>query len=103
MISCLQAIRRGKWWLAGYVSQTGKMIQNANPYDKRIGAWMETMDDGRNVWRSEPWTFPANNCKSRAYEKRFGMDDPWSLERREMYGITPDGTVPEIIQESLGL
>jgi hypothetical protein len=103
MVSCLQAIRRGKWELAGYVSQTGRMVQNANPYDKRIGAWADTLEDGRTIWRSEPWTFPANDCESKPYQKRFGMDDPWSLERKEMFGITPDGTVPEIIQDSLQL
>ena len=103
MVSCLQAIRRDKWWLAGHVSQSGEMVQNANPYDKRIGAWPETLDDGRTIWRSEPWTFPANDCKSQPYEKRFGMDDPWSLERKELFGITPDGTVPEIIQGALGM
>lgn len=103
MTSCLQAIRRGKWYLAGHVEQTGKMKQNANPYDKRIGAWPDTLEDGRIIWRSEPWTFPANNCISKPYQKRFGMDDPWSLERLEFYGITPDGSVPELIREQLGM
>lgn len=103
MVSCLQAIRRGKWWLAGHVSQTGTMVQNANPYDKRIGAWPDSLEDGRTIWRSEPWTFPANDCKSKPYQKRFGMADPWSLERLEFYGITPDGTIPELVAEYLGL
>lgn len=103
MISCLQAIRRGKWYLAGNVSQSQEMAQNANPYDKRIGAWRETLEDGREIWRSEPWTFEANNCKSKPYQKRFGMEDPWSLERREMYGIAPDGTIPDILAYELGL
>jgi hypothetical protein len=103
MVSCLQAIRRGKWELAGYVSRTGTMVQNANPYDKRVGAWPSILEDGRTIWRSEPWTFPADDCTSKPYQKRFGMDDPWSLERLEFYGITPDGTVPDMIAESLGL
>lgn len=101
MISCLQAIRRGKWYLAGHVSQSSEMIQNANPYDKRIGTWQSSLDDGRTVWRSEPWTLPANDCISKPYQKRFGMDDPWSLERLEFYGITPDGTIPDVIQDIL--
>lgn len=101
MVSCLQAIRRNKWFLAGHVSQSGMMVQNANPYDKRIGAWKDQLDDGRVIWRSEPWTLPIDNCESKPYQKRFGMDDPWSLERMEMYGITPDGTVPELIHEGL--
>lgn len=101
MISCLQAIRRGKWYLAGHVSQSGKMVQNANPYDKRIGAWRDVLEDGRTIWRSEPWTLPADNCESKPYQKRFGMADPWSLERLEFYGITPDGTIPDLIHEAL--
>lgn len=103
MITCLMAIRRGKWELAGQVNQEMKVAQNANPYDKRIGAWPEQLDDGRIIWRSEPWTLPINDCESKPYQKRFGMDDPWSLERMEMYGITPDGSPADIIQDKLGL
>ena len=109
-ISCLQAIRRHKWELAGMVfgsdyeppdgeNDPNRMVQNANPSDKRIGAWPNRLEDGRIIWRSEPWTLPLDDCRSKPYEKRFGMDDPWSLERREMYGITPEGTVPELISE----
>lgn len=101
MVSCLQAIRRHKWFLAGYVSQTRGMVQNANPYDKRIGAWKDELNDGRVIWRSEPWTFPLDDCQSIPYRKRFGMDDPWSLERQEMFGITPDGTIPQVIHDAL--
>lgn len=102
MVSCLQAIRRGKWHLAGHVSQSRDMKQNANPYDKRIGAWPDVLEDGRTIWRSEPWTLPLGT-KSKPYEKRFGMDDPWSLDRQEMFGITPDGTMPDLIAEALGV
>jgi DNA polymerase family B len=103
MISCLQAIRRGKWFLAGQVSQSTELTQNANPYDKRIGAWPQILEDGRCIWRSEPWTFDRDNCQSKPYQKRFGMEDPWSLERLELYGINQDGTIPEILSEQLGL
>lgn len=101
MTSCLQAIRRHKWYLAGDVKQSGKMAQNANPYDKRIGAWPVQLEDGRTVWRSEPWTLPIDNCESKPYQKRFGMADPWSLDRLEMFGITQDGTIPDLIHEAL--
>lgn len=103
MVSCLQALRRNKWELAGHVSQTGSMVQNANPCDKRIGAWKDHLDDGRTIWRSEPWTLPLSECDSQPYKKRFGMEDPWSLERLEWFGITPDGTIPEMVQDHLGL
>lgn len=101
MVSCLQAIRRGKWYLAGKVSQSGEMVQNANPYDKRIGAWKQVLSDNRTIWRSEPWTFPANECQSKPYQKRFGMEDPWSLERQEYYGINEDGPIPELVRSIL--
>lgn len=100
MISCLQAIRRHKWELAGYVETDRTLIQNANPYDKRIGAWPVDYS-GRTIWRSEAWTLPINECESKPYQKRFGMDDPWSLERQEYFGITPDGTVPDLVREGL--
>lgn len=103
MISCLMAIRRGKWELAGQVNQGMKVAQNANPHDKRIGAWPEQLDDGRTIWRSEPWTLPINDCISTPYRKRFGMGDPWSLERMELYGIGPDGTPADIIQDKLNI
>lgn len=112
LVSCLQAIRRHKWELAGYVygedyeppegeNNPLRLVQNANPTDKRIGAWPDTLEDGRIIWRSEPWTLPLDDCRSKPYEKRFGMDDPWSQERREMFGITPEGTIPELIREVL--
>jgi DNA polymerase family B len=102
MVSCLQAIRRGKWWLAGHVDDEREMTQNANPYDKRIGAYAYN-HNGRIIWRSEPWTLPLDDCRSKPYTKRFGMEDPWSLDRKELYGITPDGTVPDLISEVLGM
>lgn len=102
MVSCLQAIRRHKWELAGHVDDEREMTQNANPYDKRIGVYAYN-HNGRIVWRSEPWTFDLDNCQSKPYQKRFGMDDPWSTERKELYGITPDGNVPDLIAEVLGL
>jgi hypothetical protein len=101
MVSCLQAIRRRKWFLAGHVSDGMELAQNANPYDKRVGIWPIPLEDGRVVYRSEPWTFPSNQCQSKPYKKRFGMDDPWSLDRLEMNGITPDGTVPDLVQRVL--
>jgi DNA polymerase type B, organellar and viral len=103
MISCLQAIRRGKWWLAGEVQQFTSVEQNANPYLKRIGAWSSVLDDKRTVWRSIPWHMPLDDCESKPYQKRFGMDDPWSLERMEIHGINQEGTSGEIVSDKLGL
>jgi hypothetical protein len=103
MTSCLQAIRRGKWWLAGHVEQSVIVEQNANPYLKRIGAMPGRLPDGRRIWGSIPWQLPLDDCESKPYQKRFGMDDPWSLERMEIQGITPEGMPGEIVRDKLGI
>jgi hypothetical protein len=101
MTSCLQAIRRNKWDQAGHVDNDCEFAQNSNPYDKRVPALFPENHNGRIVYRSMPWTLPVDDCKSKPYEKQFGMDDPWSQERLELFGVTPDGTVPELIAEVL--
>ena len=101
MVSCLQALRRNKWYLAGFVHHELEMRQNSNPYDKRNGVWASRLEDGRIVWRSEPWTLPVDDCETKPYEKRFGMDDPWSLESLEQDGITPDGLPIDLIGDIL--
>jgi hypothetical protein len=101
MTSCLQALRRHKWDTAGYVAQFMPVTQNSNPYDKRVGLLLDELEDGRQIWRSEVWSLPIDDCQSKPYEKRFGMDDPWSLENMEDYGITPDGTVLDNVNNLL--
>lgn len=107
MISCLQAIRRHNWSLAGKVDTNIKLVQNSNPYDKRIGMAPEIFIDEygnkRPIYRTFPWTLPIDDCKSKPYEKLFGMDDPWSQDRLELFGINPDGYIPELIAEALEL
>lgn len=103
MVSCLQAIRRNKWELAGHVEQSATMTQDSNPESKRIPqAILSQLEDGREVWRTIPYR-NGIDAWSMPYLKRFGMDDPNSLERQEEYGITPDGTVPDIIYNHLGI
>jgi hypothetical protein len=103
MVSCLQAIRRHKWETAGSVLQDNIVAQNANPYDKRIGPYQDVLDDGRIIWRSVAHALIGDYRYSLPYIKRFGMEDPWSLENMEGYGITPDGLVKDIWAERLGL
>lgn len=100
MTSCLQAIRRGDWSQAGEVKTDQDLHQNSNPSGKRIGAFLAYLDDGRIVWRSIPRS--DNEHNSKPYLKRFGMEDPWSDESLEMYGITPEGTIRDVIAEWLG-
>lgn len=46
------------------------------------------------------WDFEAMDwaCISAPYEKRFGLDDPFSDESREEMGITEDGSVADMFR-----
>lgn len=108
MTSCLQAIRRNKWELAGHVDQSKKVVQTSNPMGKRVPVmWPEYLDDGRYVWRTEPWDLNVHELESKPYMKLFGMydlnDDPGSLDRIEQWGITPEGTIGDVIKDNLGM
>jgi hypothetical protein len=107
----LQAIRRGKWELAGYIENDKQVIEDSNPFDKRIGLF-PCREHGRKppIYHSVPkmavmWYDGERYTATRSvfYKKRFGMEDPWSLDRREMHGITPEGPVPEIIRNTLDI
>lgn len=82
MITCQQALQRGKWDLAGNVQEI-ELTQDADPIGKRRGGYFE---DG--VYWSEPYKDGGpGGIESRPYDRRFGQPDP------EEYGITDDGTV----------
>lgn len=112
MVSCLQALQRHNWRLAGTIDrgEDGKgkeYVQSANPEDKRAGSWYDTSDPDRPIYRTGPRfkganaTFPTLysldtpvSFKSIPYEKRFGLEDPFSDESIESFGITPDDREP---------
>lgn len=103
MISCLQAIRWGNWELAGKVLSNYESVQNGNPVEKRLGVWRMPLEDGRMVWRSVPWNLGKDGeiISSTPYAKRFGMEDPWSDEFQGREMLTRDGTVPEVIHDTI--
>jgi hypothetical protein len=83
MITCQQALQRGKWFLAGAVG-TADLTQDADPIAKRHSG---EYDPEHEIYWSTPYRslYPET---SQPYDKRFGMaEDP------EEYGITPDGYV----------
>jgi hypothetical protein len=97
MVTALQAIRRGKWELAGHVSEGVIVTQDSNPEDKREGIYRDEYKE-RVIFRSEPYfgmvqgdSLELEWVSSTPYQKRFGMDDPWSDEYLQQYGISPDG------------
>jgi hypothetical protein len=107
MVSGLQALRRGDWSLAGQVSSGVKLEQNADPYSKRVGLYREETPAG-HLYRSDPHYGMAEGngrpewIPSTPYEKRFGMEDPFSDEYREQFGITEDGALYDVLAWTLG-
>jgi DNA polymerase family B len=95
MVSALQALARGRWDLAGTLIPEPTNKQSSDPSLKR-SAWYW---DGP-LLRSRP-TVNEPYQASRPYEKRFGIDDPWSDETREAGGITPDGLPGDLWKEAL--
>lgn len=93
LISALQALRRRKWWLAG-TNDPKQLTHSSNPFRKRTGLWL---DGVYQVWRSDirgaEWSYDRGDwdCVSTAYKKNFGLDDPFSDESKELYGVTEDG------------
>jgi hypothetical protein len=83
MVTCQQALQRGKWDTAGSVSDV-ELTQDADPMTKRHSGYYE---DG--VYWSRPFKNGGPRIESYAYDRRFGQPDP------EEYGITDDGTVKD--------
>jgi DNA polymerase type B, organellar and viral len=99
LTSCSQALARGKWATAGDVAQDVKLVQNSDAWKKREGLFYDT---SRKIYRSLPWE-PGQwfDQECTPYEKRFGVEDPWSIESLEEYGITPDGALKDLITETM--
>lgn len=97
LTSALQALMWNKWDLAGRVqdASTAKPVtQDADPWTKRHGLRRETYN-GRQIYRSMPHTFKSE--PSEPYDKRFGMDDPWSEESKAAMGETQEGRIMDIL------
>lgn len=96
MVSCLQALVRGKWDTAGSIRDV-TLFHTSNPYRKRDGVrW----DREYHVWRSDVLrkefdyrTMDWEGVVSMPYVKMFGFEDPFSDESREEFGVTEDGLV----------
>jgi hypothetical protein len=100
MITASQALQRNDWSKAGTLIENPTAKQSANPSQKRSGAY--TDDNDWLLTRSHPRKNEPYEA-SNPYEKRFGMEDPFSQESEEKAGITPDGLVGSVVREALGL
>jgi hypothetical protein len=108
MTTALQALVRNDWQSAGHVSVGKEMVQSANPADKRRDLWLDRTDPARPVYRSEPHPVGRNavyrhvgnssewdnlgpdDFASVPYAKRFGLEDPFSDENPQAFGVSPD-------------
>jgi hypothetical protein len=108
MTTALQALRQHDWSHAGHVTTGKPLIQNSNPSDKRINLHADRISrPGETIFRSFPHFgmveietdngFELDWVPSVPYSKRFGLEDPWSDEYKEQYGVTEDGNVIDIL------
>lgn len=86
MTTALQALIQHDWSMAGLVFDDKEMQQNSYPGEKRIPKAYFDREFG--FFRSMPRIL--ENCVSVEYKKMFGMDDPFSEESVQEFGITPD-------------
>lgn len=97
MISALQAIQRNDWSLTGTLvtGESAIVRQSSDPWKKRERPYW----DG-DILRTEPYV-NEDREPSKPYEKRFGMEDPWSDDVIQSFGISPDGPIGMILKETL--
>jgi hypothetical protein len=98
MVSAVQALARNAWDTAGTLVPYPVNRQSSDPSIKRDCTGF--YQDG--ILRSVPRKNHPYEA-SHPYEKRFGMDDPFSQENAETMGITPDGLPSGLIREALGM
>lgn len=102
MTTALQALRQGDWERAGMVMDGIELVQDSDPSTKRTGLYRDDYD-GRIIYRSMPYLgMKANGhgmewVPSTPYNKRFGMEDPWSDEYKGSYGMTEDGNIIDVL------
>lgn len=111
MVSALQALIRNRWDLAGTLeSDAGglgkELVQDSNPEDKRGDVYRDgdivrsvPHLAGRNakyrhVNNFSEWEFIEETFQSVPYEKKFGLEDPFSEESLTEFGISPDEKEP---------
>lgn len=96
LVSAKTALSRNSWEDAGETQVNLVAIQDSDPIDKRKGVFYDAV---ANRLRTYPMDVPEYEIISVPYDKRYGIDDPFSLESREHFGITPDGTVGDQMKE----
>ena len=89
MTSVLTALNVGRWGDAGAVAESVSVEHSSNPYTKRGKSYWD--ENGRRI-RTKVLDL-GQDIESVPYEKRFGAEDPFSLENDELFGIHPEGSI----------
>jgi hypothetical protein len=97
MTTAIQALQRNKWETAGHVQteeEAKELTQDSDPWTKREKLRRDNYGE-RLIYRSNPKGVTYE--PSEPYDKRFGMEDPWSDEARAQWGETQEGRMMDIL------
>lgn len=107
MTTALQALMQNDWSRAGHVQVGKELTQSSDPYDKRTNPYYDSVLGivrteakicGPNAtmrgWGNLDLPLESEDYRSVPYEKRFGMEDPFSDESVQEFGISPDEYQP---------
>jgi len=92
MTSALTALQRGKWGEAGDVAESVTVEHTSNPHSKRGHSYWDHDGNPPRI-RTSVLDLEESEIASIPYEKRFGTEDPFSLENQEYLGIHPEGSI----------
>jgi hypothetical protein len=93
VVSAKTALARGDWTQAGETQTSIVAIQDSDPSDKREEVYY---DREANRLRTSPVLVDDDDIYSVPYDKRYGVEDPFSIDSQELLGINPDGTANDI-------
>lgn len=89
------ALMRNAWQSAGATAVNIIVRQDSDPTDKREGVYY---DERTNRLRTTPLDVPYDEIVSTPYDKKYGIEDPFSQETQEWMGIGPDGSVQDVLK-----
>lgn len=90
MVSVKTALNQGHWGSAGETKVNLIVRQDSDPIDKRMNP---KFDPIKNRIRTQPLEIDDDEIVSMPYQKNYGLEDPFSLDTQEFFGINMDGTI----------
>jgi hypothetical protein len=100
LTSAKTALMRNNWGQAGETQVNLMVVQDSDPSDKREGVYYDT---GQNRLRTRPVDVADGEIVSVPYEKRYGLDDRFSQDAREEFGLTWDGVISDSVREYINI